>query len=129
MKVVIAHNRYVSANPSGENTVVDAEMALLAEAGVEVLPFVRSSDEIAGLRPARKALLPVYPELARMELTDFKVRILDTTHGTDAITRVLIEHADRTSTWETVGIGANIVEASWHALVDALTYAVRHRSR
>ena len=61
MKVVIAHNRYVSANPSGENTVVDAEMTLLGEAGVEVLPFIRSSDEIADLPPARKAMLPVSP--------------------------------------------------------------------
>ena len=64
MKVVIAHNRYVSANPSGENTVVDAEMVLLAEAGF-VLLFVRSSDEIAHLPPVRKAMLPVSPIYAR----------------------------------------------------------------
>ena len=61
MKVVIAHNRYSSAQPSGENVVVDAEIAQLRAAGVEVVPYLRSSDEIGTLPAARKALLPVAP--------------------------------------------------------------------
>jgi glycosyltransferase involved in cell wall biosynthesis len=61
MKVVIAHNRYSSAQPSGENVMVDAEIAQLRAAGVEVVPFIRSSDEIAALSPAGKALLPISP--------------------------------------------------------------------
>jgi glycosyltransferase involved in cell wall biosynthesis len=61
MKVVVAHNRYSSAQPSGENTIVDAEIAQLTAAGVEVLPFLRSSDEIGALPLAAKALLPVSP--------------------------------------------------------------------
>ncbi|GAA1850826.1 glycosyltransferase family 4 protein [Asanoa iriomotensis] len=61
MKVVVAHNRYREAQPSGENTIVDLEIAQLAEAGVEVLPFLRSSDEIPDMSPAAKALLPVSP--------------------------------------------------------------------
>jgi len=61
VKIVIAHNRYVSANPSGENTVVDLESRLLADAGVTVLPFQRSSDEIASLSKGQKALLPISP--------------------------------------------------------------------
>lgn len=65
MKVVVAHNRYVSAQPSGENTVVDNELRLLATAGVEVVPFQRSSDEIPQLPWAEKALLPVSPIYAR----------------------------------------------------------------
>ncbi|SHN36531.1 glycosyltransferase family 4 protein [Cryptosporangium aurantiacum] len=65
MKIVIAHNRYVSANPSGENTVVDLESRLLADAGVTVLPFQRSSDEIASLSKGQKALLPISPIYAR----------------------------------------------------------------
>jgi glycosyltransferase involved in cell wall biosynthesis len=65
MKVVIAHNRYVSSQPSGENTVVDGESRLLTEAGVEVLPFLRSSDEIPELPAAEKGLLPVSPLYAR----------------------------------------------------------------
>src|SRR5689334_11915242 len=61
MKVVVAHNRYASASPSGENVVVDAEIAQLRAAGVEVVPFLRSSDEIATLPAAQKVLLPVSP--------------------------------------------------------------------
>ncbi len=72
----------------------------------------------------RLALLPVYPELAKLQLVDFKVRILDASHGTDAVTRVLIETADDRSTWQTVGVGANIVEASWQALCDGLTFGL-----
>ena len=61
MKVVIAHNRYVSSQPSGENTVVDSELQMLADAGVDVLSFQRSSDEIPTLPLAEKALLPTSP--------------------------------------------------------------------
>src|SRR2546423_8391778 len=61
MKVLVAHNRYSSAQPSGENTIVDAEIAALREAGVEVLPFIRSSDEIGTLPAIQKALLPISP--------------------------------------------------------------------
>jgi 2-isopropylmalate synthase len=75
----------------------------------------------------RQALLPVYPELDKLQLVDFKVRILDAAQGTDAITRVLIETSDAGTTWTTVGVGANIVEASWHALCDGLVYGLlRH---
>ncbi|GAB3993786.1 hypothetical protein GCM10029992_06370 [Glycomyces albus] len=61
MKIVIAHNRYSSAQPSGENTIVDYEIGALREAGVEVVPFLRSSDEIASLPAHRKAALAVSP--------------------------------------------------------------------
>jgi glycosyltransferase involved in cell wall biosynthesis len=61
MKVVVVHNRYREAQPSGENVVVDQEIAQLTAAGVTVLPFLRSSDEIPSMSPAGKALLPVSP--------------------------------------------------------------------
>jgi glycosyltransferase involved in cell wall biosynthesis len=61
MKVVVAHNRYRETQPSGENTIVDLEIDQLTAAGVEVLPFLRSSDEIPDMSPAAKALLPVSP--------------------------------------------------------------------
>ncbi|GAA4975233.1 citramalate synthase [Kineococcus glutinatus] len=72
----------------------------------------------------REALLPAYPELADLELVDFKVRILDASHGTDAVTRVLIETTDGRRSWTTVGVGPNLVEASWEAMVDGLTYGL-----
>ena len=57
----MAHNRYREAQPSGENTIVDAEIAQLTAAGVEVLPFIRSSDEIPAMSKPAKALLPISP--------------------------------------------------------------------
>lgn len=77
MRVVIAHNRYSSAQPSGENTVVDAEIDDLSAAGVEVIPFLRSSDEIPDLKPSERLLLPISPIYARRaqrELDDLIVR-------------------------------------------------------
>ena len=62
------------------------------------------------------------PELKDMVLNDYKVRILDEWSGTEAITRVLIESRDRDSRWGTVGVSANIIEASWQALVDSIEY-------
>lgn len=75
MKVVIAHNRYSSAQPSGENTVVDQEMAQLSAAGVEVLPFLRSSDEISTLPVGRKLLLPASPLYAAPAQRDLRALI------------------------------------------------------
>src|SRR4051794_36357202 len=72
----------------------------------------------------RQALMPVYPELEKLELIDYRVRILDASHGTDAVTRVLIETSDAGTSWQTVGVGANIVEASWQALGDGLVYGL-----
>lgn len=73
----------------------------------------------------RQAIERVYPDVGRFHLIDFRVRILDQGHGTDAITRVLIETSDGKDAWVTVGVGANIIEASWEALVDAFTYGLR----
>ncbi len=72
----------------------------------------------------RIALTPSYPSLERMELIDYRVRILDAGHGTDAVTRVLIETSDGESSWQTVGVAANLIEASWQAVVDGLTYGL-----
>jgi len=73
----------------------------------------------------RQAIERVYPDVARFHLIDFRVRILDSGHGTDAVTRVLIETSDGKDAWVTVGVGANIIEASWEALTDAMTYGLR----
>ncbi|MEV6341970.1 glycosyltransferase family 4 protein [Actinoplanes sp. NPDC051851] len=61
MKVVVAHNRYREAIPSGENVIVDTEIEQLRAAGLEVVPFQRSSDSIGDMPPLGKALLPIYP--------------------------------------------------------------------
>jgi len=72
----------------------------------------------------RKAILPFYPHLVDVRLTDYKVRILDEQAGTAARTRVLITTSDHQRSWSTVGSSANIIEASWYALSDALEYAI-----
>jgi 2-isopropylmalate synthase len=77
----------------------------------------------------RSAITEAYPVVERFELIDYRVRILDSSKGTDATIRVLIESTDGEESWETVGVGENIVEASWEALVDSITYGlVRHHS-
>ena len=74
----------------------------------------------------RSALSDTYPALARISLTDFKVRVLDTGKGTGAITRVLLDSTDGTREWTTIGVSENIIEASWQALVDSLVYGLLH---
>jgi 2-isopropylmalate synthase len=70
----------------------------------------------------RKALTRFYPQLSEMELKDYKVRVLASEHGTGARVRVLIESSDKNSQWGTVGVSHDILEASWQALVDSITY-------
>ena len=72
----------------------------------------------------RKALAGRYPEIQDVRLTDFKVRILDPTTGTGAITRVLIDFRRGNRRWSTVGASTNIIEASWRALADAIEYGL-----
>ncbi len=79
-------------------------------------------------RAMRKALLPTYPRLADVQLTDYKVRIVDPQSGTAALTRVLIDASDGNETWTTVGCSVNIIEASTTALVDSLELALLGRS-
>lgn len=72
----------------------------------------------------RKALTTHYPALAKFHLADYKVRILDGENGTRATTRVLIDTQNGTRRWSTVGASANIIEASWWALADAVEYGL-----
>jgi 2-isopropylmalate synthase len=75
----------------------------------------------------RKALLPFYPELDRIQLADYKVRIINGQAGTAARTRVLVTSTDGHETWGTVGVSDNIIEASWLALVEGLEYPVSRK--
>lgn len=72
----------------------------------------------------RSALLALYPQLATLELTDYKVRILEGRAGTSAVTRVLVETTDGQTEWSTVGVHENVIAASWMALEDAITYGL-----
>lgn len=72
----------------------------------------------------RAALGPRYPAIDRIHLTDFKVRVLDSTADTGAVTRVLIDSTDGDDTWTTIGVSANVIEASWMALIDAFVFGL-----
>lgn len=77
----------------------------------------------------RMAITEFYPEVAGIELVDFKVRILDENVGTDAITRVVITSRDAHGVWGTIGVSENIIEASWNALVDSVEYGLMRMGR
>lgn len=71
----------------------------------------------------RRALAPFYPSLAEVKLVDFKVRVISgSLSGTASLVRVLITSSDANAKWGTVGVSSNIVEASWHGLVDSVEY-------
>ena len=70
----------------------------------------------------RSAICEIHPHLTEIELVNYKVRILDESHGTGAITRVLIDASDGADVWGTIGVGENVIAASWQALVDSLEF-------
>jgi 2-isopropylmalate synthase len=73
----------------------------------------------------RKALLPHYPQIERWRLIDFKVRILDGENATAAKTRVHVETSDGDRSWNTVGVGENIIAATWQAIVESIEYGLQ----
>jgi 2-isopropylmalate synthase len=77
----------------------------------------------------RKALVPAYPELSAIHLTDYKVRILTPQAGTSAVTRVMVESAEDGQSWSTVGVSSDIINASFNALHDSLTYKLWRAGR
>jgi 2-isopropylmalate synthase len=76
-------------------------------------------------RALRDALVEIHPHLRDIDLVNFKVRILDETKGTGAITRVLLDASDSDDVWGSIGVSENIIEASWEALVDSLEYGMQ----
>jgi 2-isopropylmalate synthase len=80
-------------------------------------------------RALREALVEIHPHLRDIELVNFKVRILDETKGTDAVTRVLLDVSDGDRVWGSIGVSENVIEASWEALVDSLEYGMQPSRR
>jgi 2-isopropylmalate synthase len=110
--------------PDGE-PVTEATVKLTAE-GTRYVVTGEGNGPVNALDQAlRRAITQAFPVVAQFELIDYKVRLFDQGHGTDAKTRVLIETTDGEVAWVTVGVGANVIEASWEALVDGLTFGLR----
>jgi 2-isopropylmalate synthase len=76
-------------------------------------------------RALRDALIEIHPHLADIDLVNFKVRILDESKGTGAVTRVLLDASDGDDVWGSIGVSENVIEASWEALVDSLEYGMQ----
>jgi 2-isopropylmalate synthase len=121
--------RVITDSKPGGEAVSEATIKLLA-GGARIITTGEGNGPVNALDHAlREAIGQAYPEVAKFELIDYKVRILDQGHGTDAVTRVLIETSDGESSWVTVGVGHNVIEASWGALVDAVTYGLRRHGQ
>ncbi len=111
-------------NAKGE-LITLSEATIKAEIdGDRVMAVAEGNGPVSALDAAlRKVLTPRYPSLAELHLVDYKVRILDPQSGTAAITRVIIESADKENArWSTVGVSTNVIDASYNALHDSITY-------
>jgi len=116
----------VPGQAQGRGAVATAEATVKLHAGGErIVTTGEGNGPVDALdQGLRQALVRIYPEIERFELIDFKVRILDAEQGTDSITRVLIVTTDGERTWSTVGVGPNLIEASWEALLEAYVYGL-----
>jgi 2-isopropylmalate synthase len=108
-----------------DGSVISEATVKVRVRGERVIATAEGNGPVNALDEAlRVALRRHYPALADFELADYKVRILEGSHGTQAVTRVLVETVQAGRDWTTVGVHENVVEASWQALVDALTYGL-----
>src|SRR5580698_467561 len=114
-----------------DGTVTSEATVRLEAKGERVVAVGEGNGPVNALdRALRVALEQTFPELANLELADFKVRILEGSHGTGAVTRVLIESGDGAGDmWSTVGVDENIIAASWHALEEAVSYGLLKAGR
>ncbi|MGF1474070.1 MAG: citramalate synthase [Geminicoccaceae bacterium] len=112
-------------NARNETVTVSRAIVEVEVDGQKLEEYASGAGPVGALDHAlRKTLLPSYPSLADLELSDYRVRILNPEADTDAVTRVIMDSHDRASgrTWSTVGVSANIIEASFLALTDSITY-------
>ena len=95
--------------------------------GTRVVAVAEGNGPVNALDAAlRTAIGSRYPALAKVHLTDYKVRVLDTQKGTGAVTRVLLDSTDGERSWSTIGVSENVIEASWEALADSIVYGLLH---
>ena len=115
-------NYHVTVERRGAEVVTEATVKLKID-GKSYHTVAEGTGPVGALdRALRNALEPIYPQLKTVALADYKVRILDSKHSTNARTRVLIETTDGHAIWGTVGVSANIIDASWEALRDSVEY-------
>ncbi|HXR30307.1 MAG TPA: citramalate synthase [Solirubrobacterales bacterium] len=119
--------RVTTEKREGGKVETEATIKVIAD-GKRYVEVAEGNGPVNALdRALRAAIGARYPHLADIELTNYKVRILDEAHGTGAVTRVLLDSTDGKREWGTIGVSENIIEASWEALVDSLAYAFQPR--
>ena len=111
----------VSYDKSGHNRA-DAMLKIIVDGEAEQTAADGAGPVDALSNAMKKALVRFFPELEKIKLADYKVRVLNEQDGTSAKVRVLIESSDGDTSWTTVGVSSNIIEASWQALSDSLNY-------
>lgn len=115
----------VITDSSGEGDATSEATVKLRADGSRLIATGEGNGPVNALDHAlREALSRAYPEIEKIELIDFKVRILDASHGTDAVTRVLIETSDGETSWDTIGVAGSILAASWRALTDGIVHGL-----
>ncbi|MCZ3388319.1 MAG: citramalate synthase [Actinomycetia bacterium] len=118
----------VEQRPAGQ-VVSEATVKVFAK-GQRIVATGEGNGPVNALdRALRLALEQIFPELAALELVDYKVRILEGNEGTGAVTRVLVESSDGQGEWVTIGVHENVIAASWMALDDAITYGLLRAGR
>jgi 2-isopropylmalate synthase len=118
----------VITDSSGSGDATSEATVKLRAGGARLIATGEGNGPVNALDHAlREALTRAYPELEKIELIDFRVRILDASHGTDAVTRVLIETSDGETSWDTIGVAGSILAASWRALTDGVVYGLLRR--
>ena len=112
----------IGEQPHAEGLGASAVVKITVNDEVEITAAEGNGPVNALDKAIRKALEKFYPELSAVYLTDYKVRVLDSTNATASRVRVLIESTDGKENWTTVGVSTDIIEASWLALVDSIEY-------
>lgn len=117
----------VAVEQRGDGEVTTEATVKIHVDGERVIRTAEGNGPVNALDAAlREAIGSKFPALAGLHLTDYKVRVLDTDKGTAAVTRVLLDTTDGDRVWSTIGVSANIIEASWQALSDSLVYGLLH---
>lgn len=117
------HFRIIGDQPAEDKNISNSAILKIKVDGTEEITAAQGDGPVNALDKAlRKALEVFYPELKKVHLTDYKVRVLDSKQATAARVRVLIESADETDSWTTVGVSTDIIEASWIALRDSIEF-------
>ncbi len=121
--------RVIVEKRGGDKEAITEATLKLCVGDQEMLTVAEGDGPVNALDSAlRLALTPHYPQLASIRLTDFKVRVVNVKEGTAAKVRTVVDCADAEETWSTVGVSTNIIDASWHAVVDSIEYGLLRRA-